>query len=67
MKYTARVPIEYIRAGTGDLCQRLDIRLTPVKEGFTRVEGGIFPLISFFTALANHYRLSLAEIKEKFA
>lgn len=67
MRYTARVPIEYIRAGTGDLCQRLGIRLKAVGIRETDVEGSVFALISFFTALANHYRLSLAEIREKFA
>jgi hypothetical protein len=68
MRYVARVPIDYIRQGTGELCERLEIRLTPVLGGTqTMVEGSVFSLISFFTALANHYRLTLADIKEKFA
>lgn len=66
MRYTARVPIEYIKAGTGDLCKQLGIVLTRKGET-TIVEGPILSLISFFTALANHYQLSLAEIREKFA
>jgi hypothetical protein len=76
MRYIARVPIEYIRAGTGDLCDRLGIRLTELdvidshRRGViahTQVDGSVFALISFFTALATHYRLSLADIKAKFA
>jgi hypothetical protein len=67
MKYTARVPVQYIRDGTGDLCRQLDIKLTPLTPARTQVEGNIFSMISFFTALAGHYRLSLEEIREKFA
>jgi len=66
MVYTAKVPIEYILEGTGELCRQLDIRLTPIGRT-TRVEGNVFSLISFFTALASHYRMSLSEIRSKFA
>lgn len=73
MIYIARVTPQYILDGTGDLCDRLNIRLTPVAVqgrtdvAHTRVEGSIFSLISFFTALASHYRLSLNDIRSKFA
>jgi len=67
MIYIAKVDKAYILAGTGDLCRQLDIRLTPLVGGRTRVEGSIFHLISFFTALASHYRLSLNDIRRKFA
>jgi hypothetical protein len=67
MKYTARVPIQYIYDGTGDLCKQLDIKLTPLTPARTQVEGNVFAMISFFTALAGHYQMSLAEIREKFA
>jgi hypothetical protein len=66
--YTTRASIDYLKEGTGDLCQRLGITLIPLPENLgTQVEGPIFSLISFFTALANHYQLSFNEIKEKFA
>jgi hypothetical protein len=65
MRYLARASIDYLREGTGDLCDQLGITLT--KHGaYTMVEGPVFGLISFFTALARYYRLSLNEIKEKF-
>ena len=66
MKYVARVPIEYILEAVGGLCGPLEIKLTRMGD-HTLVEGSIFSLISFFTALANHYHLSLHDIREKFA
>lgn len=65
MRYIANAPIDYIRAGTGDLPEQLGIRLKAQGEQ-TEVIGGILAMISFFTALANHYGLTLGEIREKF-